>query len=206
MARGAVVVILSDGWERGDPGLVAREMQRLARLAYRIVWVNPRVAASGFSPRAGGMAAALPYCDALVSGHSLAALDEVVEAIAAERWRDAAPGTSWRRARAGSGGRGRGAVGQRHAGAGQLGGDAERLRARAAARRRRGGGRDERGGSEPPRSASTPGASARPCRRIRSAVPSRRFCDLEEHNALTAHQERQRTGPRGRLRPEAEQP
>ena len=86
MARGAVVVILSDGWERGDPALVAREMARLSRLAYRIVWVNPRVAASGFSPRAGGMAAALPYCDALVSGHSLEALGEVAEAIGAERW------------------------------------------------------------------------------------------------------------------------
>ena len=85
MARGAVVVILSDGWERGEPALVAREMARLPRLAHRIVWVNPRVAAAGFSPQAGGMAAALPYCDALVSGHSLEALGEVAEAIAAER-------------------------------------------------------------------------------------------------------------------------
>jgi uncharacterized protein len=85
MARGAVVVILSDGWERGDPALVGREMERLRRLAYRVVWVNPRVGARGFSPRAGGMAAALPYCDALVSGHSLEALGEVVEAIAAPR-------------------------------------------------------------------------------------------------------------------------
>ncbi len=83
LARGAVVVILSDGWERGDPALVGREMERLARLAHRIVWVNPRAAADGFAPRAGGMAAALPYCDALVSGHSLGALDEVIEAIAA---------------------------------------------------------------------------------------------------------------------------
>ncbi len=87
MARGALVVILSDGWERGDPALVAREMERLSRLAYRIVWVNPRVGASEFSPQAGGMAAALPHCDALVSGHSLEALEEVVEAIAAERGR-----------------------------------------------------------------------------------------------------------------------
>jgi uncharacterized protein len=88
MARGALVVILSDGWERGDPALVAREMERLSRLAYRIVWVNPRVGASDFSPQAGGMAAALPHCDALVSGHTLGALDEVVDAMAAdERWR-----------------------------------------------------------------------------------------------------------------------
>jgi uncharacterized protein with von Willebrand factor type A (vWA) domain len=96
MARGAVVVILSDGWERGDPALVGREMERLARLAYRIVWVNPRAAASGFAPRAGGMAAALPYCDALVSGHSLDALERVAEAIGAQRWRDRSPGASWR--------------------------------------------------------------------------------------------------------------
>ncbi len=84
LARGAVVVILSDGWERGDPTLVGREMERLARLAHRIVWVNPRAAADGFVPRAGGMAAALPYCDALLSGHSLQALGAVVEAIGAE--------------------------------------------------------------------------------------------------------------------------
>ena len=82
MARGAVIVILSDGWERGAPELVGREMERLARLAHRIVWVNPRVAAAGFVPRAGGMAAALPHCDALVSGHSLRALEEVAAAIA----------------------------------------------------------------------------------------------------------------------------
>jgi len=87
MARGAVIVILSDGWERGDPALVGREMERLARLAFRIVWVNPRVAARGFSPRVGGMAAALAHCNALVSGHSLDAMEEVVEAIAAPRGR-----------------------------------------------------------------------------------------------------------------------
>ena len=88
MARGAVVVILSDGWERGDPGLVGREMERLRRLAYRIVWVNPRAAAAGFSPRAGGMAAALPFCDALVSGHTLEALEAVADEISAVRGND----------------------------------------------------------------------------------------------------------------------
>jgi uncharacterized protein len=88
MARGAVVVILSDGWERGDPLLVGREMARLRRLAHRIVWVNPRVSARGFQARAGGLAAALPSCDALVSGHSLDALDEVVAAISATEVHD----------------------------------------------------------------------------------------------------------------------
>ena len=122
MARGAVVVILSDGWERGDPQLVGREMERLARLAHRIVWVNPRVGASGFAVRAGGMVAALEHCDALVSGHSFEALGEVVDAIGAVSWRRAA-------GLRGSAGGGRGAVGQRDAGARQLGRDAQRLRA-----------------------------------------------------------------------------
>ncbi|HEX6618952.1 MAG TPA: VWA domain-containing protein [Solirubrobacteraceae bacterium] len=86
MARGAVVVILSDGWERGDPTLVGREMARLGRLAHRIVWVNPRVSASAFSVQAGGMVAALPHCDALVSGHSFEALGEVAAASGAATW------------------------------------------------------------------------------------------------------------------------
>ena len=125
MARGAVVVILSDGWERGDPALVGREMERLRRLAYRIVWVNPRVSARGFEPRAGGMVAALPHCDALVSGHSLEALDEVAEAIARRAAGDAAGAAAPVGARARARGR---AVAERDAGAGQFGGDAERLR------------------------------------------------------------------------------
>jgi uncharacterized protein with von Willebrand factor type A (vWA) domain len=83
MARGAVVVILSDGWERGDPAVVGREMERLARLAHKIVWVNPRVSARDFSVGTAGMRAALGHCDALVSGHSFEALGEVVDAIAA---------------------------------------------------------------------------------------------------------------------------
>jgi uncharacterized protein with von Willebrand factor type A (vWA) domain len=91
MARGAVIVILSDGWERGDPALVAREMERLARLAYRIVWVNPRVAAAGFSPQVGGMAAALPHIDALISGHSLDAMHEVIAEIGSGRTRKLEP-------------------------------------------------------------------------------------------------------------------
>jgi uncharacterized protein len=82
VARGAVVVIVSDGWERDDPALLGREMERLAHLAHRIVWVNPRRAGARYQPLVGGMAAALPHVDAFVSGHSLAALDDVLAAIA----------------------------------------------------------------------------------------------------------------------------
>jgi uncharacterized protein with von Willebrand factor type A (vWA) domain len=102
MARGAVIVILSDGWERGDPMLVGREMERLARLAHRIVWVNPRVNAGAFSVQAGGMVAALPHCDALVSGHSFQALGEVVEAIGVASWDGEGSRAGWRLPEAGS--------------------------------------------------------------------------------------------------------
>ena len=81
LARGAVVVIFSDGWAQEDPGQVAAQMARLRRLAHRIVWVNPRKAAPHYQPLTGGMAAALPYCDAFVSGHSYTALAEVAAAI-----------------------------------------------------------------------------------------------------------------------------
>ena len=85
LARGAVVVVLSDGWATDDPEEVAEVMRRLRRLAHRVVWVNPRKAAPGYAPLVGGMAAALPYCDAFVSGHSLAALEQVVVAVAENR-------------------------------------------------------------------------------------------------------------------------
>ena len=81
LARGAVVVIVSDGWERDDIAVLGEQMARLARLAHRVVWVNPRKAAEGFAPLVGGMAAALPHVDAFVSGHSVHALDEVLAAI-----------------------------------------------------------------------------------------------------------------------------
>ncbi|MDQ5863190.1 MAG: VWA domain-containing protein, partial [Actinomycetota bacterium] len=85
LARGAVVVVFSDGWAQDDPDLVAAQMARLKRLAYRIVWVNPRKVAVNYQPLVGGMAAALPYCDAFVSGHSYAALAEVAAAVRAGR-------------------------------------------------------------------------------------------------------------------------
>jgi uncharacterized protein with von Willebrand factor type A (vWA) domain len=81
LARGAVVVIVSDGWESGDAGELAEQMARLRRLAHRIIWVNPRSKSAHYQPLVAGMAAALPYVDRFASGHSLEALDEVVEAI-----------------------------------------------------------------------------------------------------------------------------
>ena len=81
MARGAIVVILSDGWDRGDPTAVAEQMARLARVAHEIVWVNPLKASPGYAPLAQGMAAALPYVDVFVEGHSFAALEEVASVI-----------------------------------------------------------------------------------------------------------------------------
>jgi uncharacterized protein with von Willebrand factor type A (vWA) domain len=81
MARGSVVVILSDGWDRGDPALLGEQMQRLQRVAYRTVWVNPLKASPGYAPLAAGMAAALPYVDEFVEGHSLDSLQRLAEVI-----------------------------------------------------------------------------------------------------------------------------
>jgi uncharacterized protein len=81
MARGAIVVILSDGWDRGEPEALAEQMARLSRVAHKVVWVNPLKASPGYAPLAQGMAAALPHVDVFVEGHSLAALEEVAEVI-----------------------------------------------------------------------------------------------------------------------------
>ncbi|MBK9180559.1 MAG: VWA domain-containing protein [Acidimicrobiales bacterium] len=81
-ARGAVVVVLSDGWDRGAPEVLAEQMQRLRRVAHRVVWVNPLKATPGYAPLARGMAAALPYVDEFVEGHSVASLEQLAEVIA----------------------------------------------------------------------------------------------------------------------------
>jgi uncharacterized protein len=77
LGRGAVVVILSDGWDRGEPELLADEMARLRRSAHRVVWLNPLKAAPGYEPLARGMAAALPHTDHFLAGNSLASLAEL---------------------------------------------------------------------------------------------------------------------------------
>ena len=84
MARGAVVLVLSDGWDTGDPQLIGRELARLRRVAYRVVWANPRTRHADYRPLVGGMAAAWPHCDAVVSAHSLDALDELLAALSVE--------------------------------------------------------------------------------------------------------------------------
>ncbi|MGO9081481.1 MAG: vWA domain-containing protein [Streptosporangiaceae bacterium] len=82
MARGAVIMIISDGWDTGPPEVVRREMERLSLVAYRIVWVNPRTKSAAYQPLAGGMAAAWPHCDAVLSAHTLHAIDQLTAALA----------------------------------------------------------------------------------------------------------------------------
>ncbi len=85
LARGAVLLIVSDGWDSGDPSVVGEQMARLSRLTHRVVWVNPRKQSDSYQPLVGGMAAALPHVDAFVSGHSLEAMYDVLRAIGGSR-------------------------------------------------------------------------------------------------------------------------
>jgi uncharacterized protein with von Willebrand factor type A (vWA) domain len=82
MARGAVIVVLSDGWDRGEAGVLGEHMARLHRVAHRIVWVNPLKHTPGYAPLAAGMAAALPHVDDFLEGHSVASLEQLAEVIA----------------------------------------------------------------------------------------------------------------------------
>ena len=82
MARGAVVVVFSDGWERGDTSVLAEQMARLRRIAHRVVWVNPHRGKDGYEAVQTGVLAALPYCDDFVAGHSLATYADLVEVVA----------------------------------------------------------------------------------------------------------------------------
>jgi uncharacterized protein with von Willebrand factor type A (vWA) domain len=85
MARGAIVVILSDGWDRGDPLLLAQEMGRLSRVAHSVVWVNPLKASDGYAPLARGMAAALPSVDHFIEGHSLESLETLAQIVSGQQ-------------------------------------------------------------------------------------------------------------------------
>ncbi len=90
LSRGAIVLIVSDGWEREDPDLVGREMAKLARAAYAIVWVNPLKGNPQYQPLAGGMRAALPFVDRFLPGHNLRSLEELAAVLAGIERRHAA--------------------------------------------------------------------------------------------------------------------
>ncbi|WP_218589844.1 vWA domain-containing protein, partial [Pseudonocardia oceani] len=81
VARRAAVVVFSDGWERGDATLLGLQVERLSRLAHQLVWVNPHAGKSGYVPVQGGIVAALPHLDALLAGHSLATLENLLEVL-----------------------------------------------------------------------------------------------------------------------------
>jgi uncharacterized protein with von Willebrand factor type A (vWA) domain len=81
-ARRAVVVVCSDGWERGDATLLGAQMQRLAGLAHRVVWLNPHRGKPGYEPVQAGIVAVLPHLDDLVAGHSLTSFAELLEVVA----------------------------------------------------------------------------------------------------------------------------
>ncbi len=83
MARGAIVVVLSDGWDRGDPDKMSTEMERLQRTAHKVIWVNPLKASPGYEPIARGMAAAIPHVDMFLEGHCLDSLDTLADSIGA---------------------------------------------------------------------------------------------------------------------------
>jgi len=85
MARGAEIVVMSDGWDRGDPTHLAEQMGRLARLAHRVTWVNPLRATPGYAPLAAGMAAALPFVDRFIDGHNLAAIESLAALLGQRR-------------------------------------------------------------------------------------------------------------------------
>ena len=82
MARGATVVVLSDGWDRGEPAVMEEQMARLHRVAHQVVWVNPLKASPGYAPIARGMAAALPHVDRFLEGHSLDSLRDLADLLA----------------------------------------------------------------------------------------------------------------------------
>ena len=77
-----MVVVFSDGWERGDAELLGEQMARLRRIAHRVIWVNPHRGKAGYEPLQSGVVAALPHCDDFLAGHSLATFADLTEVIA----------------------------------------------------------------------------------------------------------------------------
>jgi hypothetical protein len=81
LGRGSVVVILSDGWDRGEPEQLAVEMERLRRSAHRLVWLNPLAAHPGYEPLTRGMRAAVPHTDELLAGNTLMSLEQLADVL-----------------------------------------------------------------------------------------------------------------------------
>ncbi len=82
MARGSVVVVLSDGWDRGEAEVLGEQMARLRRVTHELIWVNPLKASPGYAPLAAGMAAALPHVDRFVAGNSYRSLEDLADILA----------------------------------------------------------------------------------------------------------------------------
>ncbi|WP_427017564.1 vWA domain-containing protein [Pseudarthrobacter sp. P1] len=82
VARGAVVVIASDGWERGDPALLGRQTERLHHLARRVIWANPHRGKPGYEPSQQGIKAVLPHVDFFIGGHSMQSFEELLDVVA----------------------------------------------------------------------------------------------------------------------------
>lgn len=92
LARGAIVIIISDGWDRGDVALLAREMRRLQRMSYRLIWLNPLLGGRNYRPQTIGMRAALPFVDDFLPAHNLKSLTQLVIALrSVKRRRPARP-------------------------------------------------------------------------------------------------------------------
>lgn len=82
LGHGAIVIVVSDGWDRGDPELLATELGRLRRMSHRLIWLNPLLGSEGYEPVTRGMAAALPHTDDFLAAHNVQALDELGEMLA----------------------------------------------------------------------------------------------------------------------------
>jgi len=83
LGRGAIAMIISDGWDRGDAVLLGKEMERLRRTSYRLFWLNPLLGSPGYRPLTRGMQASLPHLDEFLPAHNLKALEDLVEKLAA---------------------------------------------------------------------------------------------------------------------------
>jgi uncharacterized protein with von Willebrand factor type A (vWA) domain len=81
LGRGAVVLLISDGWDQGDPGLLAFEIERLQKSCYRLIWLNPLLGTPGYQPLTRGLLAALPFVDDFLPVHNLHSLEQLTRAL-----------------------------------------------------------------------------------------------------------------------------